>query len=158
MQNHKNEIGSLIDSGALTGEVHRQRVFHPEEMDVEDFSCGTLTFENGARIQFKVAWAANMPESSDILLVSRKAGLSLPSGKLYFGETGEKQLPMSPCPYDTPFPGHVYLIDNLRKVLQDSEEPVVKPEETIRVSQIIEMFYRSAELNREITAEELDET
>ena len=47
-QNHKDEIGSLRGSGALTGEVHNIRPFNSDEMDVEDFSCGKLEFENGA--------------------------------------------------------------------------------------------------------------
>jgi len=157
MQNHKNEIGSLEGSGALTGEVHNQRVFDPAEMDVEDFSCGVLTFKNGAKISFKVAWAANMPESSDIRLVSRKAGIDLPSCKVYFGENGEKTLSTEKCPYDTPFSGHIYIADNLRKVLKNEAEPDIKPEETINVAGILELFYKSAQLKREVNIEELTE-
>ncbi len=154
MQNHKHEIGSLEGSGALTGEVHNQRVFNPDEMDVEDFSCGMITFENGAKVSFKVAWAANMPESSDIRLVSKKAGIDLPSGKVYHGETGEDTIKTEPCPYDTPFSGHIYIADNLRKVLKGEAEPDIKPEETINVAQILELFYKSAELKREVFADE----
>lgn len=154
MQNHKSEIGSLKSSGALTGEVHNQRQFNPDEMDVEDFSCGMLSFENGAEVSFKVAWAANMPESSDIRLVSRKAGIDLPSGKIYFGENGDKLLETEKCPYDTPFFGHMYIADNLRKVLRGEAEPIVKPEETINTARILELFYKSAELKREVFADE----
>ena len=59
-----------------------------------------------------------------------------------------------PTPYDTPFPGHIYLADNLRKVLKGEAEMIVKPEETINVSKIIELFYKSAELGREVFANE----
>lgn len=149
MQNHKWETGSLKSSGALTGEVHNQRKFNPEEMDVEDFACGMLNFENGARVSFKVAWAANMPESSDIRLVSRKAGIDLPSCKVYFGEDGEKLLETKKCPYNSPFSGHIYIADNIRKVLKGEAELAVKPEETINTAAILELFYKSAELNRE---------
>lgn len=154
MQNHKWEIGSLKSSGALTGEVHNQRKFDPEEMDVEDFACGTMNFENGAEVNFKVAWASNMPESSDIRLVSKKSGIDLPSGKIYFGEDGEKLLETKECPYDTPFFGHMYIADNLRKVLKGEEEPIIKPEETLNVSAILELFYKSAKLGREVYANE----
>lgn len=156
MQNHKYEIGSLRESGALTGDVHNRWVFDPEEMDVEDFSCGCITFENGAKVSFKVAWAANMPEASDIRLVGRKAGIDLPSGKIYFGEKGEDVLKTSPLAYtDTPFAGHIYLADNMRKVLKGEERPFVAPEETLNVSAIIEMFYKSVELQREVFFEEI---
>ena len=154
MQNHKNEAGSLEGSGALTGEVHNKRTFNPDEMDVEDFSCGMITFENGARVSFKVAWAANMPESSDIRLVSRKRGIDLPACKVYYGENGEDVIATKPCPYDTPFPGHMYIADNLRKVLKGEAEPDIKPEETINVAHILELFYKSAKLGREVFANE----
>ena len=154
MQNHKSEIGSLKSSGALTGNVDTVRKFNPDEMDVEDFSCGMLSFENGAEVNFKAAWAANMPESSDIRLVGKKAGIDLPSGRIYFGEEGEKTLGTKACPYDTPFFGHVYIADNLRNVLKGRAEPIVKPEETINTARIIEMFYKSAEQKREVFADE----
>lgn len=155
MQNHKYEIGSLKGSGALTGEVHSQRKFNPDEMDVEDFSCGMITFENGAKISFKVAWAANMPETSDIRLVGKKAGVDLPSCKIYARETEEKTLVTEKLLYDTPFAGHIYIADNLRKVLKGEELPFVLPEETMNVSAILELFYKSAELGREVFVEEL---
>ena len=100
-------------------------------MDVEDFSCGTLKFENGANVSFKVAWAANMPESSDIRLVGDRAGIDLPSGKIYFGEDGEEILKTEKLIYNSPFAGHIYIADNLRKVIKGEAEPIVKPEETI---------------------------
>ena len=151
MQNHKYEIGSLVSSGALSGNVHTKRPFDPEEMDVEDFSCGTITFENGAKVSFKVAWAANIPEAADIMLVSKKAGINLPSGKVLFGENGECELETEECPYDTPFSGHMYLTDNLRKVLKGEATPIVTPEETINVTKIIELFYQSAKQKMEVT-------
>ncbi|MBQ8814062.1 MAG: Gfo/Idh/MocA family oxidoreductase [Lachnospiraceae bacterium] len=152
MENHKYEVGSLVGSGALSGEVHTKRPFDPDEMDVEDFSCGTITFENGAKVSFKVAWAANLPEASDIVLVSKKAGIDLPSGRLLFGENGESTLEMEKCPYDTPFFGHMYLTDNLRKVLKGEAAPIVTPEESINVTKIIEMFYLSAAQGKEVSA------
>lgn len=158
MQNHKYEIGSIKESGALTGEVHNRRMFDPEEMDVEDFSCGYISFENGAKVSFKVAWAANMPEASDIRLVGKRVGIDLPSGKIYFGEHGEDMLKMSPLLYtDTPFAGHIYLVDNMRRALMAEESLFVAPEETLNVSAIIEMFYKSAELQREVSFEEIYE-
>ncbi len=155
LQNHKYEIGSLKDSGALSGEVHNARKFDPEEMDVEDFSCGTLNFENGATVSFKVAWAANMPEASSIKLVGQKMGIDVESGQLLFGIDGEEKLEHNPCPYDLPFPGHVYIVENLLGVLKGEKEPIITPEETINVAAILEMFYKSAELGREVSVDEI---
>ncbi|MBO5059521.1 MAG: Gfo/Idh/MocA family oxidoreductase [Clostridia bacterium] len=155
MQNHKDEIGSLESSGALTGNVDNIRKFNPDEMDVEDFSSGIITFENNAQVSFKVAWAANMPEASDIRLIGKKRGVYLPECKIYSGENSEEHLMPTKIPYDSKFPGHIFLADNLRKALKGEESPIVTPEETINVSAIIDLFYRSAELGREIFMEEL---
>ena len=149
MQNHKNEIGTLTGSGALTGKVDLVRPFNPAEMDVEDFSCGELYFENGATVSVKVAWAANMPECSDIRLIGKKTGLYLPELKAFSGDCGEEQIPAAVIPYQSAFPGHIFLADNLRQVLRGEAEPIVSPQETLNVSGIIELFYRSAESGRE---------
>ncbi len=154
-QNHKDELGSLKSSGALTGKVDIARKFNPEEMDVEDFSCGIISFENGANVLFKTAWAANMPESSDIKLIGKRKGIYLPECKVYYGSDDEETLETQNNKYDTPFPGHIYIVDNLRKVLKGEEEMIIKPEETINVTKIIELCYRSAKIGREVFADEL---
>lgn len=153
--NHKNEIGSLEGSGALTGKVHNARAFTPDEMDVEDFSCGSLEFENGAVVSFKVAWAMNLPEEASLTLVSKKSGIKIPDGIIYYNEDGISSLEIAECPYDVNFPGHIYIADNFRKVLKGEEKPVITPEETINVTKIIEMFYKSAELKREVNVKEI---
>ena len=155
MQNHKYETGSLVGSGALTGEVHNARQFEPDEMDVEDFACGMLSFTNGAKVSFKVAWAANIPESSDIMIVGKKYGISVPSGDILSGEKACTKLQTEPCPYETPFPGHIYLIKNMLGVLNGEEKPIVTPEETINVATILELFYKSAKEGREVFATEI---
>lgn len=143
LQNHKDEIGSLKGSGALAGKVDIARQFDPNEMDVEDFASGDITFENGAKIAFKVAWAANMPESSDIRLIGKSKGIFLPECKVYYGEDNEETFEGVKIQYDSPFPGHIYLADNLRRVLKGEAEPFVTPEESINVAHIIELFHKA---------------
>lgn len=155
MQNHKYETGSLIGSGARTGSVDNARIFNPEEMDVEDFSTGTLYFENGATVSFKVAWATNMPEASDIVLVGKDYGIDTVKGKILFGEDGEETIEQIPCPYDVAFPGHIYIVENLLGVLKGKEQPAVTPEETINVATILELFYKSASSGKEEFASKL---
>ncbi len=152
-QNHKYEIGSAVSSGALTGKIDNVRTFNPDEMDVEDFSNGIITFEGGASVNFKVAWAANLPDESKLLLSGVNYGIDLPSGTVFEGENTERKLDTLPCPYESEFSGHFYIADNLRKVLKGEAEPVIKPEETINVSHIIELFYKSAELGEEVFSE-----
>ena len=154
MQNHKNELGSLKASGALTGNVDRIRAFEPDEMDVEDFSVGNIKFKNGATVSFKVAWAANCREASDIRLIGNRVGIYLPERKVYWGENAEQEITAAKLAYESSFAGHIYLVDNLCKVLKGEAEPIVTPEETLNVTRMIELFYRSAELGREVYADE----
>ena len=154
-KNHAEEIGDLAKSGALTGHVDSLRKFHSEEMDVEDFSSGTVRFKNGAVMNFKVAWATNQPEEASIRLVSKRVGINIPSCEIYRGMEGVEQLESKALEYEGHFPGHCYLVKNMRDVLAGVAEPCVMPEETIACTEIIEAFYRSAELGREVWVSEL---
>ena len=154
-RHHVNEIGTLKQSGALTGEVHTVREFNPDEMNVEDFSSGSLCFENGARVNFTVAWAANLPEASDIKLSGRRAGFLIPQCDVYKGADINEKLGTEPNLYEgEPFSGHFYLMDNLRKVLKGEAEPVVTPEETINVARVLEAVYQSAESGKEVVVDD----
>ena len=153
---HASEIGDLAASGALTGHVDRARTFDPAEMDVEDFAAGHVTFKNGAVMNFKVAWAANLPEEASIKLVGGDVGITLPEKRLYRGMDQTEMLEPTAAPYpDHPFIGHFYLVDNLRQAVYGKASPAVKPQETIAVAQIMEAFYRSAQLGREVLVSDL---
>ena len=154
-RNHAFEIGDLASSGALTGHVDAIRKFHPEEMDVEDFSAGIVKFKNGASMNFKVAWATNQPEEASLRLVGKSVGISIPSCEIYSGIDGVKKLETEPLEYGGHFPGHVYMVKNIRDVLENGAQPCVKSEETLACTEIIEAFYRSAELGREVFVSEL---
>ena len=150
MKNHANELGSLEGSGAFTGKVDNAKKFNPNVMDVEDFSSGYITFENGMQVSVRIAWASNMAEQNDIKIVGTKSGVYLPEGKVYFGENGEKSLEKVEEVYNKKFSGHYHIIDNMRKVIKGESEPIVKPEETIAVSKILEMFYKSSKTGKEV--------
>lgn len=151
------ELGTLESSGALTGNVQNARKFDPDEMNVEDFSCGTVTFKNGARINFKVAWAANLPDETTIRIIGEKAGVELPDGVVHRGFDNDSSLDIQPEKYEcgAPFSGHFHVIEDVYDVVVNGKEPIIKPEETINVAGIIEAFYKSAELGREVAFDEL---
>ncbi len=149
-QNHKHELGDAKSSGILTGSISNERKFNPDEMDVEDFASGCIRLENGANVCFKVAWAANMPDCTEIKIIGNKAGILLPEGKVYIENKEEIPLEAENLPYDSPFAGHIFIIENMKDVLCDKKSPIVTPEETKTVSAILEMFYLSAENGKEI--------
>lgn len=146
------ETGTLRESGALTGDVRYKRPFNPDEMDVEDFSSGSILFENNARVNFIVAWASNLPEASDIRLSGTNGGIMIPQNSFISGVDEILHFENEPMLFgNKAFPGHYYLFDNLRNVLKGKEKLIVKPEETINVSKIIGAVYASAEAKKEIS-------
>jgi len=153
-QHHKDELGSAEGSGALLGNRKSQKTFRPEEMDVEDFACGNIKLSGGS-VNFKVAWAANLPECTEIRISGKNAGICLPEGKVYRGENTELDLDITPPKYEHPFSGHFHIVENLCNVLSGKEQPVVREEEVKTVAAILEMFYISARENREVTFREI---
>ena len=152
---HTDEIGSDKASGALKGGVNTSG-FNPDEMNVESFASGSVRFENGASMTFRVSWAANLPEENNIVISGEKCGINLEKRKIYFGEDKEENLSIVPNGFkDEPFFGHFCLVENFANVLKGKEEPFIKPEETLNVTAIIEAAYLSAEKQKEILLKEL---
>ena len=96
-----------------------------------------------------------MPEEASLKLVNKRVGIHIPSGEVYSGMSECEQLEEKPESYPAPFSGHFHIIKNLRDVLLHGAEPCVKPEETVACAEIIEAFYRSANLGREVFVSEL---
>ena len=156
MKNHAHEIGDFVSSGARTGSVANVRKFNPDEMDVEDFAAGTIRFKNGTMANFTCAWAANMPECSDIRLIGQKRGVFIPDGSIWMGADGEEKLEVLPDPFEKEaFPGHVHVIRHLADVFTNGAELEITPAQTIQVSAVLDMIYRSAAEKRTVSFEEL---
>lgn len=153
---HADEIGDAVKSGAFGSNPVDASNFKPEEMNVEDFSAGTVTFENGAVLNFKVTWATNLPDEASIKLVSKEYGLSLPDCSVYTGYDGKETLKAEEGFSGNNFSGHHFVIKNMKDVLEGKAELIVKPEEVIATATIIELFYRSVELKREVFVSELN--
>lgn len=152
---HADEIGSDKSSGALKGGVDTSK-FNPDEMNVESFAGGQVTFENGAVLSFKISWAANLREENNIVLAGKECGVDIEQKKIYTGEADVSELEVGPSGFaDEPFYGHFCLIKNVAEVLKGNEEPFVKPQETIHTTAILEAAYLSAAEKREVMIEEL---
>ena len=154
-------VTSLTEAGAPLGRFGAKSSYTPNEFETEEFAAGTIRFANDAMLNFKVAWALNLPNSSSISIVGDRAGLMLPEFKL-ISTLDKYQADIVPrrfseeLPYaGKPFNGHWYLIENYVDALRDRAELIIKPEETLNVTAIIDAFYRSAELHREVRFDEL---
>ena len=152
---HAEELGSDKSSGALKGNVDTSS-FNPEEMDVESFASGIVKFCNGASLDFRVSWAANLRDENNITLSGNGCGIDIESRKIYKNELDISDMVVIPNGFSKePFFGHFCIVENLAKVLKGEAEPFIKPEETLNTTAIIEAAYLSVEENREILIEEV---
>lgn len=159
-RNEQNILTSLVESGAPAG-VHNARPYAPEEFEVEEFAAGSIRLENGCTIQFKTSWAVNLPNEYSMSLAGSKAGILLPKMEI-LGTMGRFQADIRPRLFpneerfaNEAFPGHFHLFENAVDHIQNGTPLMVKPQETLNVTAIIDAFYRSAEEHREVRASEI---
>lgn len=163
--NSGNELEiSAEQSGALGGIEITPRKYDWREFNVEDMTTGIIRFEGDLTINFKSSWAVNVPDRWSRTYAGTKAGMMYGNDfpmKVY-GDLSGWQTDTEPhifgqadYPADLPFPGHVGLLKNVLGVLRGEEEPVVRKEETLNVTSVIEAFYTSAELHKEINCQDI---
>lgn len=163
--NNGNELDvSPEQAGALGGITITPRPYDWKEFSVEDMATGIIRVEGDLTVNFKASWAVNLPERWSRSYAGTKAGLRYGNDfpMTIYGDMAGWQSDTEPqvfvdkdYPDDLPFPGHVGLYKNVYEVLEGKAEPIVKREETLNVTAIIEAFYTSAELHREVTREEI---
>lgn len=147
---HSDEFGSAKSSGALKNNVTTNS-FDPDKMDVESFSSGTVKFENGATLSFKVAWAANLKEENNLVLAGKNFGIDIENKHIFSGSEDMFPLEVTPNGFNNePFYGHFCLAENMANVLKGQAVPFIKPEETLNVTAILEAAYISAAEGREV--------
>jgi len=147
---------SLAESGAPIG-VFTPRPYSYKEFDVEDFAAGFVRFENGLTLSVKSCWAANVPEGvGQTFILGTEAGLQVFPPKL-ITNMGAFQVDITPKVLpdrDVAFSGHWVEVEHLMRVLRGQEGMIVKKEEVLNVMRILDGFYKSAELGREVILED----
>lgn len=135
-------------------------VWKPEEYEVEDSAFAMVRFANGMVMNVECAWMLNMAEDQfgSLTLCGTKAGLDFSDGLRINGELNSSlyvnrlnvlstQRPrawgqdMSDCDYDA---------WQWIEAVRGNGEPLVKPEEALVVSEILEAIYRSAETGKTV--------
>lgn len=155
---------SAEQSGAFGGIQITPRPYDWHEFSVEDMTTGIIRLEGDITVNFKASWAVNMPDRWTRTYAGDKAGLiygnDIPP-TLYGGLCGW-QSDTRPLVFDENqypahivFPGHIGLLRNVAGFLRGEEEIVIKKEETLNVTAIIEAFYTSAEEHREILCSDI---
>ncbi|GIX08138.1 MAG: Gfo/Idh/MocA family oxidoreductase [Candidatus Poribacteria bacterium] len=71
-------------SGITSNYLSRHCTWNPalRETEVEDFACGWVLFENGARMVFKTCWCMHMDSLGGTIFLGTKAGLRIGIGEV----------------------------------------------------------------------------
>jgi len=99
-------------SGITSNYLSQHNTWNPDlkKTEVEDFACGWVLFENGARLVFKTCWCMNMDSLGGTVFLGKRAGLRIGIGEvrgpsegvwLYRDEFGQ------PVDIQVPTPGRV---------------------------------------------------
>ena len=159
--NTGEELQTSAEQGGAFGGIHiTPREYDWHEFNVEDMATGIIRLEGEKTINFKTSWAVNLPDRWTRSYAGTKAGLlygndfpmSIHGGLAgWQSDSYPKVFPEDDYHEELPFPGHVGLLKNVADVLRGKAEPVVKEEETLNLTCIIEAFYISAETNKEVS-------
>ena len=134
--------------------------WNPEEFNVEDSAFGFITMENGATIILESSWALNTLDEGEgkTTLCGTKGGADMRNGLTINGEAHSRL-----------FEKHISIGDKGVAFFDGNEEPaeiiearqwidciindtdpVVKPEEALVVTQILEAIYESAKTKKPV--------
>lgn len=138
----------------------------PETYEVEDSAMGYITMKNGAAISLEASWALNMLESREAstTLCGTAAGAEIHSGMSYSkneliynrgrnGQLMEETIsPVGGVAYFGGGGGEEGTIDCRQwlEAVKNGTEPLVKPEEALGVTKVLDAIYKSAREGREI--------
>ncbi len=119
--------------------------------DVEDLAMGFVRFENGAVLQVEFSWASNVArERRFVELMGTKAGFEIEDAKMrIFAEERGELLDVVP-PGEQKDEGHERNLKNFADVLLEGAEPCYQPQQGVDMIAILEGFYKSAKLGREV--------
>ncbi|GGF87962.1 Gfo/Idh/MocA family protein [Paenibacillus aceti] len=134
--------------------------WNPEEFKVEDSAFGFITMKNGATIILESSWAINMVDIGEArtMLCGTEGGADMTNGLRINGEKNSRL-------YDTKIDlgaGGVAFYDGkeeneavreakswIEAIIED-KEPVVKPEQALVVTEILEAIYESAKTGKAV--------
>ena len=132
----------------------------PEEFEVEDSAFAFVQFHNGMVMNIECSWMINLPEDQfgTIALCGTKAGLDFHEGLRVNGETdgilyvnnveiGDHQRPRR---FGLAMTGVEYDAWQWIEAVKGNGAPLVKPEEALAVSEVLEAIYNSSKLGKTI--------
>lgn len=166
MDNYKPKtvLGSTYAKLKDNPEANMFGPWNPETFETEDSAFGLIKMENGATIFLEAAWALNMinPKEAQVTLCGTEGGAEMfgqafiDRGYVVFNKAAHNQLEETK-PSEA---GGIFGFEGGKLEQRDAEaiqwveailndtEPLVKPEQALVVTQILEAIYKSAETGK----------
>lgn len=158
MNNHKPKyvVGNVYHKlGHKENSANAFGPWDPKEFTVEDSAFGFITMENGATVVLESSWALNsldVDESKTSLCgteggADMKGGLRLNGekfGRLYDTTVDLQAGGVAFFEGESAEPGDIEARSWINSVINDTD-PLVKPEEALVVTEILEAIYKSSE-------------
>lgn len=157
---HEEVQISEKESGAFGDGVFLPRTdFDINDMSVEEYAIGMICFEHNLTVSFRCAWALNLPEKSETRVAGTLGGAVLPAMELYRTFSGYQSV-ITPKVFDNTSNavsdwGHWVMYERILDDLDGKAPYPVTREQMKSTALILEAVYKSAELDREVRAEEL---
>lgn len=141
---HQTVTGTAYNTlSKIPNQVNQWGSFNHETFNVDDHVTAYIQFESGASMLFETSWAANIKDDAEHLSISGvDGGLSVFPFELYIAKNGmllNSQAAWIPGEEE---PG-LSQARNFIHTCLGREELVVKPEEALQASQIIDRIYES---------------
>ncbi|WP_332630355.1 Gfo/Idh/MocA family protein [Halalkalibacter flavus] len=137
----------------MPNQVNEWGSFDHETFDVDDHVTAFITFENGASMLFETSWAANIKEDVESVSISGiQGGIDLFPFELNQAKHGMLLNSQPNWISGEDNPGLVQ-VRNFVDTCLGMDELIVKPEEAMQVSQIIDAIYKSNETGQSVKIE-----
>ena len=139
-----NKVSKMADEVNMWGEFDRN------SFEVDDHVTAYIKFDNGASMVFETSWSANVKSDEESMSISGLTG-GIDLFPLHLNQRKHGMLLNSTAEW---VPGEenpgIPQAENFIKSCLGLEELVVKPDEAMKVSQIIDAIYKSSEQGRSI--------
>ena len=121
----------------------------PQRFEVEDLAVALIRFKNGACLNLKTSWAANIPRDEfTVMLVGSEGGCSTNPLRIYREAYG---CLADISPVDLPdTSGHSEVVRRFIEAVLNGAPAPIPAASTLVTSKIIDGIYRSAERGREV--------
>ncbi len=156
---HLMDFPEIVEvSGATYNELSRQPevvnqwgVFEPSTFEVDDHATAYIKFKDGATLLFETSWAANLADDKESVSISgTNGGLDVFPLVLYQSKYGMLLDQKAYWISDDDDPGIPQAL-NFIESCRGTQSPLVKPQEALTVSRVIEAIYKSSETGKAIS-------